>query len=604
MTLVATPQPATVPPGMTPVINDFAINVATPNGTGSQTSNMTILRALFKMGIPVNGKNLFPSNIQGLPTWFQIRVSHDGYIARRDQALVLVAFNQATLIQDIQELPAGGVCIMPEEWRGHPDRSDITFYKIPVNGLMRSVEAKGKIKDYLTNMVYVGATCYILGIPLEQIELALMHHFSGRRKLVNTNLDVAQRAYEWAASHWTKRDPFYIEPMNETAGQILITGNEAAGIGALVGGVTLVAWYPITPSTSLVDAINDYKGKLRDEGSLVVVQAEDELAAAGMIIGSGWAGGRAMTATSGPGISLMAEFAGLSYFAEIPAVIWDIQRVGPSTGLPTRTSQGDILFAYYLGHGDTRQVVLLPGTVTECFEFGGVAFNLAEQLQTLVLVLSDLDLGMNYWMTPPFEMPAEPIQRGKVLSAEEVQQYGFARYKDLDGDGIPYRTLPGNPNPAAAWFARGTGHNDQALYSERPDDWANNMARLARKFETARQLVPTPEIHDNPAAEVGLIYYGTTWPAIDEGRDLLQQAGVETAALRLRALPFNEAVPAFIERYERIYVIENNRDGQLCAILRAELPALAPKLQSLAYLDGLPFTGPFVAQQIQHKETR
>lgn len=602
MTVLSASREALVGEGIRPIINDFSINVATINGTGSQTSNLTIMRALFKMGIPVNGKNLFPSNIQGLPTWFQIRVSRDGYIARLDHSMILVAFNQATVISDIQELPSGGVCIVPDEYRGLPDRDDIIFYRVPVNTLMRPVEAKGKIKDYLTNMVYVGVLAHLLGIPVDILEQAITFNFGGKRRPIESNMDVVRRSLEWAAENLEKRDPYLVEPMNETAGQIMISGNEAAGIGALVGGVTMVAWYPITPSTSLVDAINSYRDQLRDPDSLVVVQAEDELAAAGMIVGAGWAGGRAMTATSGPGISLMAEYSGLSYFAEVPAVIWDIQRVGPSTGLPTRTSQGDLLFAYYLGHGDTKHVVLLPGTVKECFDFGTTAFNLAEELQTTVFVLSDLDLGMNYWLTEPFAMPAEPIKRGKVLSAEDVAQKGFARYKDIDGDGVTYRTLPGNENPRSAYFARGTGHNEQAAYSERPEDWARNMARLARKFETARHMVPAPDVKDNPAAKIGVIYYGTTGPAIEEAHDRLREQSVETALLRLRALPFNEDLRAFIERYEHIYILEMNRDGQLCAILRNELPDLAPKLRSIAYLDGMPLTASFVVARLMEQE--
>ena len=602
MTVLTATQAAPAGEEIRPIINDFSINVATANGTGSQTSNLAIMRALFKMGIPVNSKNLFPSNIQGLPTWFQIRVSRDGYIARQDHSLILVAFNQATVINDLQELPSGGVCIVPEEYRGLPDRSDIIFYRVPVNTLMRPVEAKGKVKDYLTNMVYVGVLAHLLGIPLEMIEQAVTFNFGGKRKPIESNMDVVRRSHVWATENLEKRDPYRVEPMQVTAGQLMITGNEAAGIGALVGGVTLVAWYPITPSTSLVDTINTYRDQLRDPDSLVVVQAEDELAAAGMIVGAGWAGGRAMPATSGPGISLMAEFSGLSYFAEVPAVIWDIQRVGPSTGLPTRTSQGDVLFAYYSGHGDTKHVVLLPGNVKECFEFGTRALNLAEALQTMIFVLSDLDLGMNYWMTEPFTMPTEPIKRGKVLSAADVAQKGFSRYKDIDGDGVTYRTLPGNENPRSAYFARGTGHNEQAAYSERPDDWANNMVRLARKFDTARRLVPAPIIHDNPAAKIGVIYFGSTGPAIDEAQDRLLLQGLEFSTLRLRALPIHEQVRAFIERHDHTYVIEMNRDGQLCAILRGELPELAPKLRSIAYLDGLPFTASLVVNKLMERE--
>jgi 2-oxoglutarate ferredoxin oxidoreductase subunit alpha len=602
MTVIAAPQSNAAPTEQRAIVNDFSISVATANGTGSQTSNLTIIRALFKMGIPVNGKNLFPSNIQGLPTWFQIRVSHEGFVARRETNAILVAFNPASLINDVQELPSGGVCIVPLHQQGVPDRDDIVYYRIPVIELMREVDATGKFKDYLTNMVYVGALAQLLDIPLERIDEALMFHFGGSRRKVEPNLNIIRSTYEWVAENIEKQDPYRVEPMNETAGKFLITGNEAAAIGSLVGGATTVAWYPITPSTSLVDAINSYKSQLRDSDSIAVVQAEDELAAIGMVIGSGWAGGRALTATSGPGISLMAEFAGLAYFAEIPAVIWDIQRVGPSTGLPTRTGQGDLLFSYYLGHGDTRNVILLPSTTEECFEFGTTALNLAEELQTLVLVLSDLDLGMNYWMSEPFQIPDEPIKRGKVLTAEQVAAQGFARYKDIDGDGIAYRTLPGTAHPEAAYFARGTGHNEYALYSERPDDWLQNMERLTRKFETARKAVPGPIIEDNPDASIGIIYYGTAWPAIDEGRVRLAAEGIETAAMRLRALPINEDVRNFVARYDRCYVVEMNRDGQMHIILRTEMPEMVLKLHSIAYMDGLPLTGKFIKETIQERE--
>jgi 2-oxoglutarate/2-oxoacid ferredoxin oxidoreductase subunit alpha len=486
------------------VINDFSMVVATANGTGSQTANLTLLRALFKMGIPVNGKNIFPSNIQGLPTWYHIRVSHEGFTARRHTSEVLVAFNQATVKEDIANLPPGGVCIYNADWRDTPLRDDVTNYAIPVNQFLREADARGKLRDYLANMVYVGATAQLLNISLEKIEEALAFHFGRRQKLVDQNMNLVRLAYEWTADNIEKQDEYAVAPLDLTEGQILITGNEAGGLGAIFGGATLVAWYPITPSTSLVDAMNDHLPLRRDpetgETTCAVIQAEDELAAIGMVVGAGWAGARAMTATSGPGISLMTEFVGLAYFAEIPAVIWDIQRVGPSTGLPTRTSQGDITAAYFLGHGDTKHVLLLPATVAECFEFGTTAFDLAEQLQTPVFVMSDLDLGMNNWMTKPFDYPAEPLKRGKVLSAEEldkrVKEGGYGRYVDVDGDGVAYRTLPGNEHPRAAYFTRGTGHNPQAVYSERAEDWLENTDRLARKFETARQLVPPPVIDD------------------------------------------------------------------------------------------------------------
>jgi 2-oxoglutarate ferredoxin oxidoreductase subunit alpha len=589
------------------VVNDFSIVAATANGTGSQTANMAILRALFKMGIPVNGKNIFPSNIQGLPTWYHIRVSHEGYVARRHTSEVLIAFNAATVNEDIRILPPGGICIYNEDWRSLPQRDDIITYGIPVNQFVRDSGFKGKQKDYITNMVYVGAVAQLLEIPLQKIEEALDYLFNGRRKLIDPNMAVAKTAFEWVAENIEKRDPYRVAEMNATEGQIMITGNEAGALGSVYGGATFVAWYPITPSTSFVDALNDYLPKLRrdpetGERTYAVVQSEDELAAIGMILGAGWAGARSLTATSGPGISLMAEFSGLGYFAEIPAVIWDVQRVGPSTGLPTRTGQGDVISTYYLGHGDTKNVILLPATVRECFDFGTTSFNLAEQLQTPVFVLSDLDLGMNNWMSEPFEFPTEPINRGKVLTAQDVQEKGFARYLDIDGDGVGYRTLPGNEHPLGAWFARGTGHNEKAVYSERSEDWVNNMARLQRKFDTARQLVPAPVVDVVDDAKIGIIAYGTTKFAIDEGRDRLAANGTPTSFLRLRALPVNDTVKEFVAQHDRVYVVELNRDGQMHNILQTEMPELAAKLHSLAYLDGMPLTARWVVEAVLERE--
>ncbi|MFN2139398.1 MAG: 2-oxoacid:acceptor oxidoreductase subunit alpha [Candidatus Promineifilaceae bacterium] len=605
-TAAAAPEAAAVEE-RPPVVNDFSIVAATVNGTGSQTANLAILRALFKMGIPVNGKNIFPSNIQGLPTWYIIRASGDGYIARKEISEILVAFNLATVHEDINNLPPGGVCIYNDDWRSIPQRDDITYYPIPVNEFVMHTGMKGKLKDYIANMVYVGALAQLLGITLESIDEALNFHFNGRRKLVDSNMAVVTEAYNWAADNLTKTDPYRVEPMDETNGMIMMTGNEAAALGAVYGGVTVAAWYPITPSTSVVDALNTYLPRLRTDPetgrkTYAVIQAEDELAAIGMLLGAGWAGARAMTATSGPGISLMSEFAGLGYFAEIPAVIWDIQRVGPSTGLPTRTGQGDITFVYTLGHGDTKNVILLPSSIKECFDFGVLSFNLADQLQTPIFVLSDLDLGMNNWMSEPFEYPQEPINRGKILTAEDVAEKGFARYKDIDGDGVAYRTLPGNEHPQSAYFTRGTGHNERAVYSEKPEDWVQNMDRILRKFETARTLVPGPIIDEVEGAEIGIIAFGTTNYAVEEARDRLAGDGTATSYCRLRALPINEEVAAFVEAHERVYVVELNRDGQMHNILITEMPEMATKLKSVAYLDGMPLTARRVVEAIVAEE--
>ncbi len=600
-------QTAVSQPDQPIIENDFSIVVATANGTGSQTANMALLRSLFKMGIPVNGKNIFPSNIQGLPTWYHIRVSADGYVARRHTSEILVAFNQVTVAEDIQKLPTGGVCIHNDDWRNIPQRNDITYYGLPVRQFVRETGIKGKLRDYIANMVYVGAIAQLLGISVEQLDEALNHHFKGRRKLVDTNLNVVKSAYAWTAANIVKSDPYRVAPMNATDGVIMMNGNEAAALGSVFGGVTMAAWYPITPSTSIIDGLNYYLPKLRQDpetgkATYAVVQAEDELAAIGRILGAGWAGARAMTATSGPGISLMAEFAGLGYFAEIPAVIWNVQRVGPSTGMPTRTGQGDLIFTYYLGHGDTTNVILLPSSIKECFEFGISSFDLADELQTPIFVLSDLDLGMNNWMSEPFEYPTEPIKRGKVLTADDVQQKGFARYKDIDGDGVGYRTLPGNEHPLGAWFARGTSHNENAIYSEKSEDWLQNLDRLQRKFDTARGLMPAPIVDTQDGASIGIIGYGTSRYAIEEARDRLTADGIKTDFMRLRALPINDDVREFVANHERVYVVELNNDGQMHTILRTEMPEMAMKLHSLALLDGMPLTAHWMVDAVMSAE--
>ncbi len=588
-----------------PVVNDFSLVAATVNGTGSQTANLTLLRAFFKMGIPVHGKNIFPSNIQGLPTWYNIRVSFEGYVARRPPEL-LVAFNPTTVSEDVTNLPPGGVCIYNTAIKGLPQRGDLTYYGLPVDELIKDVDVPVKRKPYIANMVYVGAVAQLLGISLEVIEEALGAQFGRRQKLVDSNMVVVKGAYDWTAENLGKNDPYRVEPMNETDGLIMMTGNEAGALGAVFGGASVSAWYPITPSTSFIDALRDFLPKLRNEddrATYAVVQAEDELAAIGMTLGAGWAGARSVTATSGPGISLMSEFAGLGYFAEIPAVIWDIQRVGPSTGLPTRTSQGDITFVYYLGHGDTKNVVLFPGSIEECFEFGYKAHDLADELQTPVFVLSDLDLGMNNWMGKPFEYPSEGMKRGKVLNAAELESLEtFSRYLDVDGDGVGYRTLPGNENPKSAWFARGTGHNEHAVYSERPEDWLENTARLQRKFDTARRLVPKPVVDHVENARLGIIALGTTQYAIEEARDHLAKEGLDFSFLRVRSLPVNTEVREFVEAHERVYVIELNRDGQLHAILQTELPDLATRLVSVAHLDGMPLTAQWLEARLKELE--
>lgn len=589
-------------------VNNFCIVAATMNGSGSQTANTCLLRALFTMGIPVIGKNIFPSNIQGLPTWFEIRLSDEGYSARRESVEIMAAMNKQTVAEDIARVAPGGVVLTPAEWDQPATRDDITFYSIPVQQMAKDSGASADLRPYVANMVYVGALVELLGIDPGEIEAALLHHFKGKRKPVDLNFGVVKAAIDYTRQHITKRDPFRVQRSNKTAGKILINGNEAGALGAVFGGFTVAAWYPITPSTSLVDALADYAKDLRvDAGTgartYAIVQAEDEIAALGMVVGAGWAGARAMTSTSGPGISLMTEYAGLAHFAEIPCVIWDIQRMGPSTGLPTRVSQGDVLKVYYLGHGDTRQVCLLPGNMEECFAAGWHAFDLADRLQTPVFVLSDLDLGMNLWMSEPFAYPDRPMDRGKVLGADDLKRLGgFRRYADVDGDGIGYRTIPGTDSPLAAYFTRGSGHNADAQYTEKADEWEANLARLHRKHEHARTLVPPPIVDEVAGAEIGIIAYGSTDPAIVEARAMLAARGVKTSYLRLRALPTTAEFQRFVAKYPRIAVVENNYEGQMAKILLADAPNHAPKLRSITHCDGLPLTGHWIARSILEKE--
>ena len=590
-------------------VNDFSIQIATVNGSGSQSANTVLLRSIFRMGVPVSGKNLFPSNIAGLPTWYTIRASKDGWVARKGTIDILIAMNAETAREDVLTLSPGAAVIYDEPLRLSELRSDVSFYPVPFDKLAAATGADAKVRKLVKNMVYVGVAAQLFSIDMEAVEKTVRGQFAKKVKAAELNLNAVRAGFDYAATQLAKQDPYAVEPMNATAGKIIIDGNSAAALGALFAGVTAVAWYPITPSTSVVEDLIGYLQQYRMEedgkASFAVVQAEDELAAIGMVLGAGWAGARAMTATSGPGISLMAEFAGLGYYAEIPGVIFDVQRTGPSTGLPTRTSQADIAFIAGLSHGDTKHVLLLPGSVKECFEFGTAAFDLAERLQTPVFVLSDLDLGMNNWMSEPFEYPEKPIDRGKVLDAKQLAELGgFARYKDVDGDAIPYRTLPGTDHPAAAYFTRGTGHNDKALYSERPEDYENNMLRLARKFETAKTLVPKPLIEGTGREAVGIVAFGTSHWAVVEGREqLAREAQIATDYLRIRAYPFTQEVAEFVASHERIYVVEQNRDAQMLNLLKTDLdPAEAVKLHSVLHFDGLPIDARTVTAAIAAAE--
>ncbi len=594
-----------------PVINDFAFSVATKNGSGSQTSNNVLVMSLFRMGIPVNGKNLFPSNIKGLPTWYTIRASKDGYTARKEVTEIVVAYNNSTAPEDVANLPPGGVCVTTDKIaRVIKQRDDISYYEIPVAALMKQTKVPSAFRKLVENMTYVGAVAKLFDIPLDLIYDVLLSNFKGRDKPAKMNHDVVRLAYDWTAENIEKTDPYRFESMDGTTGKIMMTGNDAGALGAVFGGVNVVAWYPITPSTSFVDGIISFRHLRQNENkenTIAIVQAEDELAAAGIITGAGWAGSRALTSTSGPGISLMAEFAGLAYFAEIPAVFWNITRMGPSTGLPTRTSQGDLLFTHFLGHGDSRQLCLLPGNLKEAFEFGWKSFDLAEALQSPVFVISDLDLGMNNWLSEPFDYPDQPIDRGKVLDAAQLQSFidehgKWGRYMDVDGDGIPYRTVPGTDHPLSAFFTRGTGHDEFATYSERSDDWVENMKRLRLKMDTAREMLPQPIIDDSSGSDIGIVTFGTNEDAVREARDWLANDGIQTDYLRVRALPIASAVGDFIHSHESIFVIENNFDGQLNQLLHIESPEDISHVRSLALGDGLPMTPNWIYQNLREQE--
>ena len=596
-------------PARKPIINDFSIQVATANGSGSQTSNSVLMRTIFQMGIPVSGKNLFPSNIQGLPTWFTIRVNKDGYIARKHETDIMVIMNPETAEEDYLTTEAGGAILLNDSIKVKATRSDVTVYSVPFMKIASECCPEAKLRKLVVNMIYVGVLGYLLDLDLNESYKALGKQLKGKAKAVELNKAAILAGFDYAKKNLTKQDPFRVERMDKTAGKILIEGNAAGALGACFGGCTVFAWYPITPSSSVGDAMADYCRRFRvdpvtKKPNYTIVQAEDELSAIGMVLGAGWAGARAMTSTSGPGISLMAEFVGLAYYAEIPGVIWDVQRIGPSTGLPTRTGQQDITFATNLSHGDKRHPLLLPGSVAECFDFGQTMFDLAERLQTIIFVLSDLDIGMNTWMSDPFVYPDKPYDRGKVLSKDDLARLGkFERYRDVDGDAIPYRTLPGTEHPLAAYFTRGTGHTEKATYSERPDDFARNMDRLSRKWETAKKLVPRPVIDTVAGAKVGLIAFGSTDPAMQECRDQLKkEAGLATSYMRLRAVPFNDEVRAFCLAHDRVYVIEQNRDGQMYDLLRLELHAECGRLRTVRHYNGFPIDARYITDRVTEQE--
>jgi 2-oxoglutarate/2-oxoacid ferredoxin oxidoreductase subunit alpha len=601
------------PLALKPIVNDLCITFSTVNGSGSATANSMLLRGLFRMGIPVSGKNIFPSNIQGLPTWYTLRVNKNGFLGRSEKDDIVVAMNASTIAKEQDFLVPGGVLFYADDIKLPNERDDIIIYPMPIKKLIKESEVSNRLRDYIANMVYVGILAQMLGIDLSKIYDALDFQFKGKKVAVDANYKVISDAAAWTVNNLPKRDRYFVETMNATDGLIMADGNTSGALGSLYGGVQFVAWYPITPASSLAESLSEYIPMLRRDletgrDTCAVVQAEDELAAVGMTVGAGWAGLRSMTSTSGPGLSLMAEYMGLAYFSETPLVVWDVQRVGPSTGLPTRTAQGDLTFGYFLSHGDTQFPMLIPGDVNECFEFGWRSFDIAERLQTPVIIMSDLDLGMNQWMSKPFEYPDTPMDRGKVLWEDDLEALlaklndDWGRYLDVDGDGVPYRTLPGNKHPRAAFFTRGTGHDEFAKYSEDPTMWEKGMDRLKRKFYLAKQLVPEPVIDRMEGAKVGIIACGSTELAIKEARWILDKAGIQTNFLRVRALPFNDDVADFIRHHERNYVVEINRDGQLKQLLALEFCDLTGNLISISHLDGLPLTAGWITEQISSRE--
>ncbi len=596
-------------------VNDFCITFSTVNGSGSATANNILLRSLFRMGIPVSGKNLFPSNIEGQPTWYTIRLSREGYLGRLEKDDIVIAMNPATISKELEFIVPGGVLLYADDIKVPPTRADISTYPMPVKKLVKDADVPPNLRDYIANMVYVGVLAQLLGIDLEIIREVISFHFKGKAKPIESNFSVVKAAAAWASENLVKQDSYHVQKMDGTQGYIMMDGNTAAAIGALYGGLQFVGWYPITPATTLAEAYVDYVPLLRTDPetgkqTCAVVQSEDELAAIGMVVGAGWAGLRSMTSTSGPGLSLMSEYLGLAYFAEVPVVVWDVQRVGPSTGLPTRTAQADLTGAYFTSHGDTQFIILIPGSVNECFEFGWRALDIAEKYQTPVIVMSDLDLGMNQWMTKKFEYPTEPINRGKVLWEADLEKMlaerngDWGRYLDIDGDGVAYRTVAGNRHPRSAYFTRGTGHDAYGKYSEDPVVWEETMDRLARKFETARHDLPKPEIHSVQGARIGIISSGSADPAVGEARDILAAQGILTDYIRIKAIPFGNDVFEFIEQHDRNYVVELNRDGQLLQILALSDPNRCTTLRKVAHNDGMPLTADWIMKLIKAQEEK
>lgn len=582
-----------------PGVNDFAFKIGTVNGTGSASANSLILQALFRMGVPVSGKNVFPSNIQGLPTWYEIRVNRDGYTARSSRFHLMVAMNAQSLERDIAEVEGGGWLLYDSTRALDPDlvRDDVNFMGIPLARMCAERFEGARVRILMKNIGYVGALVALLNIDMAIVDGMLEEKFGARKGLLEANHTAIRMGYDYAREHFECPLPVRVEPMGGTEDRVMVTGNSAAALGCMYAGATVGAWYPITPSTSLMDAFKSYCRRFRvdpetGKHNFCILQAEDELAAAGMVLGAGWAGARAFTPTSGPGISLMSEFVGLAYYAEIPSVFFDVQRTGPSTGMPTRTQQGDILLAAYASHGDTKHIVLFPADPRECFECAVAAFDLAERFQTPVFVLSDLDIGMNDWMIPKLEWDDDyRPDRGKVLSAEEIEAVEhFYRYLDVDGDGIPYRTLPG-VHPRGAYFTRGSGHNKYGGYTEDADEYIEVVDRIARKVRSAADHVPAPEVHAvDGGADVGIVSLGGCHWAVLEARDHMLARGMPLDYLRVKGFPFNDTVERFLAAHDTVFVVEQNRDAQLRTLLAMETAASKDKLIPVLRYGGQPLS--------------
>jgi 2-oxoglutarate ferredoxin oxidoreductase subunit alpha len=580
-------------------VNDFALKIATVNGTGSASANGLLLQALFRMGIPVTGKNVFPSNIQGLPTWYEIRVNKDGYTARSPEFQLIVAMNPESYARDIEEVASGGWVIydsskeLDDEFR----RDDVTFIGVPLAKMCVEHFQGARARILMKNIVYVGALVALLEIDMDVVKGMLEEKFSSKKHLMDANYQAIELGYDYIREHYDHPLPIRLERMNENGNKVMITGNAAAALGCVYAGATIGAWYPITPSTSLMDAFTEYCKRFRvdpetGKHNYMIIQAEDELAAAGMVIGAAWMGARAFTPTSGPGLSLMSEFIGLAYYAEVPSVFFDVQRTGPSTGMPTRTQQGDLLLAAYASHGDTKHIILVPSDPREAFEFAVRAFDLAERFQTPTFVLLDLDIGMNDWVIPKLEWDdTYRPDRGKVLGAEDLEKIQkFYRYLDQDGDFITARTLPG-VHPKGAYFTRGSGHDKYGRYTEDSDAYMEVMDRLLEKVESARDHVPAPEVHRGTTpASYGLISLGGCHWAVLEARDDLAERGIPVDYLRVRGFPFSKTVEAFIAEHDTVFVIEQNRDQQLRKLLINETSCVKEKLVSITYYGGQPLS--------------